>query len=269
MAPASGENADLVLSATASRLVNHAVGVNGNPIALKQLAADPAHPFTAGKMEIKLQNVVTSGAHVRDVAHSTNFDHMLFDDSNQEAPGSELEGGFYLADYRVPLEWLIQIYTQVSPQKYFLQINAARPDGNAIDENDRSDATITIDPDIDDNTAVDIALANGTSTPSVNGGVEMRWELTEAQHTLLRPVDGNGAREHHTLGLTIAAASSVAPITYSDYDETHADAQDGEYYLPYGKAVGIKAPSAGAWYARLLRPNAIGTTARAKLVVGE
>lgn len=273
LTPASGENADLVLSATASRLVTYTEGPREIPILLKQIAMDPAHPFTAGQMIVTLETAIIVGAHVRDVAHSPDFDHGLFEDENQNAPGVTHQGGLYLTDYRRPLEWLIQVYTQVTPAptRYYLQINAARPDAVEIDADDQTAAAITIDDDTEETTPAAFALSNGTSTPSEEGGVEMRWQLTAAQYGLLTPSDTETppARVHKKIGLTIAAASSVAPVTYSAHDETHPERRNAEKFLRLEESVGLKAPSSGAWYARLARANLDGSTAGAVLHVGD
>lgn len=273
LAPATGEDADLVLSTSASRLACHTEGAYGYPIVLKQLGADPTHPFTAGQMIVTLQFASTLSGE-RDVAHSAAFDHGLFSDEHQNAPGTLDQGGFYLADYRVPLEWLIQLYSHTTggTTKYYLQINVARPDGEAIDEDDRTAALLTIDPNTAE-TVTDIVLANGTSTPAgEGGGVEMRWELTETQYDTLKP--DNGAtppvRVYNKIGLTLAAASSVAPITYSAYEELHPDPNTAEVILQYEQRVGLTQPaSPNNWYARMRWPSATGGVGRAKLQIGE
>lgn len=256
LAPVTGEDSDLVLSTSEFRMVNHSEGRNGNPIALKQLAADPAHPFTAGEMIVTLTTESTLNG-VRDVAHSAHFDHGLFFDENRDAPGVTHQGGLYLADYRVPLEWLMQLYSTTTGMttKHWLQLNCARPDKGVIDETDRTAASLTIDPDTEEATPADIVLANGTSTPSVEGGVQMRWELTDAQYGLLKPVDADGDRVYKKIGLTLAAASSVAPITYSDYSEAHPGPEEADLYLPYEGRVALKQPATGNWYARVRWPD--------------
>lgn len=269
IAPGSGENSDLVLSTSTSRQVWHSSGSQRNPVVFKQLSADPAHPFTAGQLQVVFSTEDTIFG-TRDVVHSANFNHGLFYDELQDAAGTVEQGGLYLGNYRVPLEFLIQLYTQPNPAKKFLQINCVRPDVREIDADDRTGATLTIDPDIDE-TVTDIALTNGTSTPSVEGGVELKWELTDAQYASLKP--DNGAtppvREYNKIGLTIASTSSVAPITYSAYSELHPKAYEGEFQLKLGEDRGMKAPSSGAWYARLRYPNAAGGPDSAIVSVGE
>lgn len=270
LAPTGSEDSDLVLNTSEFRQVWHSEGSNRNPIILKQLAADPTHPFTAGELIATFSQEDTLHGQ-RDVVHSSNFEHGLFYDEHQDAGGVIEQGGLYLSTYRIPLEWLAQIYTQTTggTSKYFLQLNAVRPDRRVIDETEISDGSITIDIDTDDTSTADIALTNGTSTAAVEGGVEMKWELTLAQHTSLKPQDGNGNRTFPKIGLTIASASTVAPITYSAFSELHPTTREGEFQLNLGQDRGLKAPTTGAWYARLRYPNAVGKPDTAYLSVGE
>lgn len=254
-----------ILSTSEKKAVTHTTGANSAPIVLKQLSADPAHPFTAGQLQITFDTAVVRGGHTVDIAHTDGYPREdFFIDHFSVGEHTIHQGGLYLTDYRVPLEWAAQIRTQLVPQKYFLQFNVFKPDFTEIDEDEQTDATITIDPNVD-GTATDIALANGTSSPGGDrGGIEIQWELTAAQHTALTPVDGNGARVNRKVGLTIAATSSVAPVTYSTYNETHAGVNEGEYYLRHLQTIGLQAPATGAWYARATR-----TDGKCELHVGD
>lgn len=263
--PFEDSDGSAVLSTSAKRAVCHSVGANGYPVLLTQLASDPAHPFTAGQMVFTAETIQLRGSTPFEFAHSDDYPRSELDLFNTPIGHTVHSGGFYLPDYRVPLEWRIVI--QEATPNNSLEIELFRPDHAEIDADDRTDVAITIDNDTDENTPAAFTISDGVSTPAGGrGGVVMRWNLTDAQLLLLQPVNAMSERIYNKIGITIQSGATTPVITYSAYDETHPTREQAEYLLRNGQTIGLQAPSSGGWYARATRATTVGAT---KIYVGD
>lgn len=246
-----------VLNTSKEVAVCHTVGTNGHPVFFKNfLSADePGHPFTNGQLVFTADTVEFRDGSSVELAHSDDFpSEELF---SQIAPVGHTvhSGGFQLADYQRPLEWRIAI-VEGTPNNA-IEAEIYRPDHVVIDADDRTDVAVTIDDDTDETSPAAFTITNGVSEPAGGrGGVILRWNLTDAQLLLLRPVDGDGNRVHKKIGLTIAAAASTPVLTYSAYNEHEFDVTDAEFNLRYQHSVGVQPYSSShAVYARTTNPR--------------
>lgn len=249
-----------VLSTSAKRAVCHSVGGNGHPVLLTQLAADPAHPFTAGQMVFTAAAVTFRDGSVVDLAHSDDYPRDALLPFPEAQAHTVHSGGFYLSDYRVPLEWRIAI---AGGTPNYFEIELFRPDHAIIDADDRDNVAITISPDTEASPPpANIVITDADSTPAGGmGGVILRKALTDAQLTSLQATP-----TRKKIGVTIAAAATTPVISFSAYDETHPTREQAEYLLRNAQTIGLQAPSTGGWYARATRPTSDGPT---KIYVGD